>query len=38
MNDDLALLREHVRNSSEKAFATLVSRYINLVHSMALPQ
>jgi RNA polymerase sigma factor (sigma-70 family) len=35
-NDDLALLREYVRNQSEPAFAALVSRYVNLVYSVAL--
>ena len=31
MNDDLTLLRDYARNHSEEAFATLVSRHINLV-------
>src|SRR5882724_6628343 len=35
-NDDLTLLREFARNNSEEAFATLVSRHINLVYSVAL--
>ena len=35
-NDDLTLLREYARNNSEAAFATLVSRYVNLVYSVAL--
>jgi RNA polymerase sigma factor (sigma-70 family) len=35
-NDDLALLRDYARNNSEEAFAALVSRYINLVYSVAL--
>jgi RNA polymerase sigma factor (sigma-70 family) len=34
--DDWQLLREYVGNGSESAFSTLVSRYINLVHSVAL--
>jgi uncharacterized protein (TIGR03435 family) len=38
MNDDLALVREYAARHSEKAFATLVSRYVNLVHSAALRQ
>ena len=36
MNDDLALLRDYARRNSEEAFATLVSRYVNLVYSVAL--
>ena len=36
MNDDLTLLREYARSNSEEAFATLVSRYVNLVYSVAL--
>jgi RNA polymerase sigma factor (sigma-70 family) len=36
MNDDVALLREYARQNSEEAFATLVSRYVNLVYSVAL--
>ncbi len=35
-NDDLTLLREYARNHSEEAFSTLVSRYVNLVYSVAL--
>ena len=37
-NDDLTLLREYARHNSEAAFAALVSRYANLVYSMALRQ
>jgi uncharacterized protein (TIGR03435 family) len=37
-NDDLALLQEYARSNSEEAFATLVSRYVNLVYSVALRQ
>jgi uncharacterized protein (TIGR03435 family) len=36
MDDDLTLLREYARNNSESAFATLVSRHVNLVYSVAL--
>ncbi|MEI6196262.1 MAG: sigma-70 family RNA polymerase sigma factor [Verrucomicrobiota bacterium] len=35
-NDDLNLLREYAERHSEAAFATLVSRYVNLVYSAAL--
>jgi uncharacterized protein (TIGR03435 family) len=38
MNDDLVLLRAYARDHSEDAFATLVSRYVNLVYSVALRQ
>jgi len=38
MNDDLALLRDYARRNSEEAFATLVSRHVNLVYSVALRQ
>src|SRR6187551_764075 len=34
--DDLELLRAYARDGSETAFATLVTRYLNLVHSAAL--
>jgi RNA polymerase sigma factor (sigma-70 family) len=36
MNDDLTLLREYATRHSEEAFAGLVARHINLVHSVAL--
>jgi RNA polymerase sigma factor (sigma-70 family) len=36
--DDGALLRQYVENSSDEAFAGLVTRHINLVYSVALRQ
>jgi len=36
MTDDIASLRGFARSRSEEAFATLVSRHINLVYSVAL--
>jgi RNA polymerase sigma factor (sigma-70 family) len=38
MTDDMALLREYAQSNSEPAFATLVSRHVNLVYSVALRQ
>src|ERR1041384_2835920 len=38
MTDDMELVREYVRHGSEDAFATLFSRYVNLVYSVALRQ
>jgi RNA polymerase sigma factor (sigma-70 family) len=35
-NDDIALLRDYARQNSEAAFATLVTRHVNLVYSVAL--
>ncbi|HET7624364.1 MAG TPA: sigma-70 family RNA polymerase sigma factor [Verrucomicrobiae bacterium] len=35
-NDDMALLREYADRDFEEAFAALVSRYVNLVYSVAL--
>lgn len=36
--DDSALLRRYAENHSDEAFAALVTRYINLVYSVALRQ
>jgi RNA polymerase sigma factor (sigma-70 family) len=36
--DDMGLLREYAGHRSEAAFATLVSRHVNLVYSVALRQ
>ncbi|MDB6122103.1 MAG: polymerase, sigma-24 subunit, subfamily [Pedosphaera sp.] len=36
--DDMELVQEYAKSSSEQAFATLVSRHINLVYSVALRQ
>src|SRR3954469_12826441 len=38
MNDDMTLVREYAAHNSEEAFATLVSRHVSLVHSVALRQ
>ncbi len=38
MTDDMVLVREYARGNSEAAFATLVSRHVNLVYSVALRQ
>ncbi len=38
MNDDQTLLRAYARNHCEDAFATLVSRHVNLVYSVAMRQ
>src|ERR1700722_6192588 len=38
MNDDIALLREYAAIQSERAFQTLVARYVHLVYSAAMRQ
>src|SRR5438046_2591627 len=38
LTDDMALLQEYAQTNSEQAFATLVSRHVNLVYSVALRQ
>src|SRR2546427_6668383 len=38
MSDDMALVREYAQSNSEQAFATLVSRQVHLVYSVALRQ
>src|SRR5580704_8004435 len=36
--EDMELVRDYARRGSEEAFATLVSRHVNLVYSVALHQ
>jgi RNA polymerase sigma factor (sigma-70 family) len=35
MTDDMELVRQYARDNAEEAFATLVSRHVNLVYSVA---
>ncbi|HYG36142.1 MAG TPA: sigma factor, partial [Clostridia bacterium] len=35
---DMELVRRYARDKSEEAFATLVSRYVDLVYSVAMRQ
>jgi len=38
ITDDMELVRDYARNSSEPAFAALANRHVNLVYSVALRQ
>ena len=38
MSDDMGLLRKYAERNSDEAFATLVSRHVDLVYSVALRQ
>ena len=38
LNNDMALIRDYASNNSQEAFATLISRHVHVVYSIALRQ